>query len=225
MIKADDHNWDPESKLFLQHKNLVEKTDQNNGSIFCTLAECPDCNPLWNPYCGGETLLTTKLSPKIPKEIPDVAKYIRSEGGGSNTIVVANGNSGTSLNPLMSVGCEMEESIHSDSSTLEIRNRVCPFRNGPKKGPASDSTILLCSTQSGIYCTPKHDCNLYCQSNSSSSTQKAENIDRLDSSNYSSAQTNPGDENRHDSTNSVPTGKLTCLFKKLCLKQTQKYQH
>ncbi|XP_051871521.1 uncharacterized protein LOC127570239 isoform X2 [Pristis pectinata] len=203
VTKTDNHNRDPESELFLQHSNLVEARDQSNGSIFCTFAESPDCSPLWNPYSRVETLWTAKHSPNIPKENPDAAYYIKSKRGGSSTIVLADANSGISLNPLTSVGYEMQETIHSDPST-QGRNSVYTLRNCQKQTLASGSTTVLSSTQSGMHCAPKHDCHVCCQNNSSSSAQEAENIN--DSSSHGSDHTNPGDENGLKSGNSVPSG-------------------
>ncbi|XP_069767053.1 uncharacterized protein [Narcine bancroftii] len=205
MIKSDNHGWDPESDSFLPHKNLVKATDEK-GSVFCTCADCPDYSPLWNPHCRIKTLWTAKHSLEIPNENPDTSYNIRNEGGDSTTIVLVDASSGTSLNPLMSEGYEIEESIQNDSSTQEDRKGIYAFRNIQKQAPATDSPSLLSSLPSRTHCPPNHDCHMCCQSNSSSSAQEAENIHGLDSSNHTSNFTNLSGEYSHNTGNSVPSG-------------------
>ncbi|XP_059801754.1 uncharacterized protein LOC132378665 [Hypanus sabinus] len=138
----------------------------------------------------------------MPKENPDTACYMKSKGGSSSTIVLADASSGTLPNPLMSTRYELQEVVCSDPST-QGRSSVCTLRNGQKQAPASHSTTVFSPTQSGIHCTPKHGYHACCQSNTSSS---AEDIEGFDTSNHGSDHTKLGDDNGLKSGNSAPSG-------------------
>ncbi|XP_078395758.1 uncharacterized protein LOC144679206 isoform X2 [Cetorhinus maximus] len=205
-LPSDNHDWDPESELFIPPKYPEKAIDQDSGSIFYSFAKHPDCSYALNPFREVEPLRSAAHSPRIPRENPESKYSIGNGGEVSSATHLEDPRAGNSMNPLLPAGYKVEESIQHNSSKQERNNINTVQTQTSCSTPISGRTAPLPYRQSNKGHTVKYDGHTSHQSNCCSNSQRSDNTDGHSPNNTDSDHSNPGDENSHKSGNSTPPG-------------------
>ncbi|XP_078055973.1 uncharacterized protein LOC144480424 isoform X2 [Mustelus asterias] len=200
-LPSDNQDWDPERELFIPPKYPEKAADRIGDSNFYSLAERPDCCSVLNPSCGDEPLGQVAPSPRTLKELPDSKYSDRNGGQVSSAIHLKDLRTANSTNPPWPAGCKMEESIHSNPSRHGSRNNDQTQTSCDTL--TSGSTTPLSYRQSNEGHSAKCDGHTSHQSNYS---HRPDHIDGHSSNKTDFDHSDPGDDDSHNSGNSIPSG-------------------